>query len=261
MLLPVANLEFNTMKSNIRFAIKSWKGKRPINQDSLSCCFNKNHDFCAVVCDGVGSVAGSEHASKIVSDTFTDVFSKTTQLDMPTAWFKETLNLALANLKAYTDKNNCPAIATTLAILLIVGNKFYCYNIGDTRIYFIRKNKLTHEIKQYSYDHNYKNYLIANEASKETIDANEAKWHALTNFIDASNPAVAKFDANSGTIERKTFFLICTDGLYSWVRDNDKYDLITRLMMPTPLKLSLLMKKAMENGSDDNISGIIVSVK
>lgn len=249
------------MKTRIKFAIKSWKGKRPINQDSLSCSFNLNHDFCAIVCDGVGSVNGSEHASRIVSDTFTNTFAKTKQIDMPTAWFKETLNLALNNLKDFGQKNNCPSIATTLAVLLVIGNKFYCYNIGDTRIYFIRRNKLTHEIKQYSYDHNYKNYLIASEASKETIDANEAKWHALTNYVDASNPTVAKFDANSGTIERKTFFLICTDGLYSYVRDNDKYDLTTRIMMPTPFKLSLLMKKAMANGSDDNVSGILVSVK
>ncbi|MCQ3908659.1 MAG: hypothetical protein MJ200_03860 [Mycoplasmoidaceae bacterium] len=59
--------------------------------------------------------------------------------------------------------------------MLIIGNKFYCYNIGDTRIYSIKKNKLTHEIKQYSYDHNYKNFLIANEASEEEIKASEPR--------------------------------------------------------------------------------------
>ncbi|XQP55274.1 MAG: PP2C family protein-serine/threonine phosphatase [Mycoplasmoidaceae bacterium] len=249
------------MKANIKFAIKSWKGKRPVNQDALGCSFNKDQDFCAIVCDGVGSVSHSEEASKIVSDTFTNSFAKTKDLTMPTAWFKETLKLALTNLKQYADKHNCPTIATTLALLLIIGKKFYCYNIGDTRVYSIKKHKLTHEIKQYSYDHNYKNFLIANDATEEEIKASEPRWHALTHFIDASNPGVAKFDVNSGEITQQTYFLVCTDGLYAYIRDNDKYDIIARIMMPTPMKLSLLMKKAMDNGSDDNVSGILVSVK
>lgn len=249
------------MKTNIKFAIKSWRGKRPINQDSLGCSFNINKDFCAIVCDGVGSVPHSEEASRIVVDTFTNSFSKTKELVSPTTWFKETLQLALANMKMYGQQHNCPEIATTLALLLVIGKKFYSYNIGDTRIYSIRKNKLTHEVKKYSYDHNYKNFLIANDEPNEVIEAAKAKWHSLTNYIDASNPSVAKFDVNSGEITQKTFFLICTDGLYAYVRDNEKYDIVTRVMMPTPFKLTVLMKKAISNGTDDNVSGILVSVK
>lgn len=245
----------------ISFALKSWKGKRPVNQDALACAFNKSKDFCAIVCDGVGSVPRSEEASQVVAKVFIREFERTEKLEMPTAWFRETLKTALLELEDHEEKTQAPGISTTLAMLIICGNKFYCYNIGDTRIYLIRKDKLTHEIKQYSYDHNYKNFLIANEASQEEINANESKWHALTNFIDPSNPALAKFDVNAGEINSKTHFLICTDGLYSYVRDNDKYEWTSRLLMPTPLKLSLLMKRALKNGSDDNISGILVSVQ
>lgn len=248
-------------KKRIKFAIKSWKGKRPINQDSLACAFNHENDFIAIVCDGVGSVKQSEQASKIVANTFADEFIKTTKLESPTAWFKQTLALAMSNLDKYGKEHNCPTIATTLALLMIIDKKFYVYNIGDTRVYAIRKNKLTHEVKKYSYDHNYKNFLIQNEASQETIDANKAKWHALTNFIDASNPKVARFDVNSGTIDQRTYFLICTDGLYGYVRDNAKYDIAARIFCPLPLKMTIMNAMAYKNGSDDNISGIIVSVK
>ena len=102
---------------------------------------------------------------------------------------------------------------------------------------------------------------MQNEASQETIEANKAKWHALTNFIDASNPKVARFDVNSGVIDQRTYFLICTDGLYGYVRDNIKYDIAARIFCPLPLKMTLLNVMAMKHGSDDNISGIIVSVK
>ncbi len=262
MLQHVANLEYNIMKNTrIKFACKSWKGKRPINQDALACSFNKDGDFCAVVCDGLGSVAGSEHASKLVSNVFADAFIKTKNLEKPTPWFKETLRLALNELNNYVIAHNCRPIATTIALLLVIGKKFYSYNIGDTRVFMIKPNDEKKEIKQYSYDHNYKNYLISEEVSEEAFMAAKPKWHSLTNYIDASNPKVAKFDTNSGEINGKTFFLVCTDGLYGYVLDNQKYDIITKLYYPTPLKSSLLNKTAYANGSDDNISGILVTVK
>ncbi|MBQ0045549.1 MAG: serine/threonine-protein phosphatase [Mycoplasma sp.] len=248
-------------KKRIKFAIKSLKGKRPINQDSLACSFNKENDFCGIVCDGVGSVAGSEHASKIVANTFADEFSKTGHIESVTTWFKETLKKAMDALLAFANDNKKPDIATTLALLIIIDKKFYVYNIGDTRVYAFRKHDLTHEVKQYSYDHNYKNFLIANDATPEQLEANKSKWHALTNYIDASNPRVAKFDVNSGSIDQRTYFLICTDGLYGYVRDNTKYDIATRIFCPIPYKMTLLNKNALDNGSDDNVSGILVSVK
>lgn len=249
------------MKKRINFAIKSWKGKRPTNQDSLACAFNKAENFLAVVCDGVGSVKGSEHASRIVAKTFVDNFTITKKIDSPTIWFKESLKDALIALVKYGKEHRCPNIATTLAVLIVIDDKFYTYNIGDTRIYAIKKHKLTHEIKKYSYDHNYKNYLIAHEASEEVLEANRSKWHALTNLVDASNPKIAKFDSNSGKFDQATYFLICTDGLYGYVRDNDKYEIINRIMLPLSTRLALLNKKAIQNGSDDNISGILVSAR
>ncbi|MCQ3908660.1 MAG: protein phosphatase 2C domain-containing protein [Mycoplasmoidaceae bacterium] len=51
----------------------------------MGCSFNLDKDFCAIVCDGVGSVEHSEEASKIVADTFTTSFAKTKNLTMPTA--------------------------------------------------------------------------------------------------------------------------------------------------------------------------------
>ncbi len=78
-------------------------------------------------------------------------------------------------LLAFANDNKKPDIATTLALLIIIDKKFYVYNIGDTRVYAFRKHDLTHEVKQYSYDHNYKNFLIANDATPEQLEANKSK--------------------------------------------------------------------------------------
>ncbi len=232
-----------------------------MNQDSLACSFNKHNDFLAIVCDGVGSVAQSEKASKIIADKFSNTFNATENIASPTLWFKDTLKAAMDDLIKYAQENQCPEISTTIAVLIVIGKKFYTYNIGDTRIYAIRKHKATHEVKKYSYDHNYKNYLLSHNAPEEKIMACKAKWHALTNFIDASNPAAARFEANSGTIDQKTYFLICTDGLYGYVHDNTKYNTIVHSVGPLSWRLGLLNHRALANGSDDNISGILIRVK
>lgn len=72
-----------TKQKRISFAIKSRRGKRDVNQDALVCCYNQNNDFCAVVCDGVGSVRGSEYASNTVANTFADKFELTENMKDP----------------------------------------------------------------------------------------------------------------------------------------------------------------------------------
>ncbi|MCQ3907975.1 MAG: hypothetical protein MJ219_04715 [Mycoplasmoidaceae bacterium] len=79
------------------------------------------------------------------------------------------------NLTTFAKINNEAGISTTLAVLLIVGKKFYTYNIGDTRIYALLTDIAELSIKQYSYDHNYKNYLIASDASDDVLNANANK--------------------------------------------------------------------------------------
>lgn len=249
------------MKKNINFTVKTIKGKRHLNQDALGCAFNKAQNFIAVVCDGVGSVQYSEYASKIAAETFLNEFKKTEKIETPTLWFKQTLKLALDNMSAFAKAHNYPGISTTIAVLIVIGKQFFTYNIGDTRIYAIRKFATSNEIKKYTYDHNYKNFLISRDASQEAILAAKEKWHALTNLLDEANHNLAKFDSNSGRIEQQTYFLIATDGLYAYIHDNDKYNIITSAMLIHPLKLSALIRKAYRNGSDDNISGILVSVK
>ena len=244
------------MKRKINFAIKSKKGLRPINQDNLVCTYNSNDNFMSIVCDGVGSVVGSEYASKVVVDTFMNCFEATSKIYNPTKWFRETLKITLNNLEKVSKAKNLPGIATTLALLIVIDDKFYTFNIGDTRIYKINKQ----EIKQYSYDHNYKNYLISKGVSNKALEAQRNRWYAITNFIDPQNPQLAKFDCNSGDLEKNQYFLICTDGVYSWLNKDIIFKTVNK-PVPLVVKASLLNTKALNADSNDNVSNIIIRVK
>lgn len=244
-------------QNRVIFAIKSRTGKRDVNQDALVCSYNYSDQFIAVVCDGVGSVKGSEYASNTVANTFADEFERTEKIDDVTAWFKQTLAVAIERVDRCSLARKLPGIATTLAVLIIANNKFYSFNIGDTRIYKMDKQGIV----QISYDHNFKNYLIASEASPENIKANEKRWFALTAFIDPSNPKSATWDVNSGDIKEKTMFLLCTDGVYKVLNKQILYDATWgKKGLPLVLRASLLNSKALKLKSNDNVSNIVVKV-
>ncbi len=245
-------------QNRITFAIKSRKGKRDVNQDALVCSYNYSNEFCAVVCDGVGSVKGSEYASNTVANTFADEFEKLEKVKDINAWFKKTLELAMQRVEKCSKSRLLPGIATTLALLIIADRKFYSFNIGDTRIYKIENN----DVLQVSYDHIYKNYLISLNADKETMKKYENKFFALTGFIDPTNPKCATWDLNSGELKDKCMFLICTDGLYKVLSKYDIYHATWKKKgLPLALRSTLLNSKALNKASEDNVSNIIINVK
>lgn len=239
--------------TRINFAIKSRIGKRDVNQDALVCSFNMNDEFCAVVCDGVGSVKGSQYASNIVANTFADEFEKLHKLTKPTEWFRKTLDLALTRVKNCSIIRKLPGISTTLALLIICNKHYYCFNIGDTRVYKISKDN----VKQISYDHIYKNYL-----KDKDVKVDERKLFALTNFIDGDNPKSAVFALNDGIIDSKCMFVLCTDGVYKVLKNQDIYNATwAKKGLPLVLRSSLLNHKAIAKESNDNLSNVLIMVK
>ena len=240
------------------FAIKSRKGERKTNQDCLVCSYNHNEELCVVVSDGMGSVEHSEIAAKIICDVFVTSFERTKNiLADPRPWFNKTLDYALKRIKEIATVKDIKGISATLALLLITRDKFYAFNIGDTRIYAINKEA----IKQYSYDHNYLNYLISKGKTKKEIEEAKKRWFALTNFVDGENPQCARYNLEIGETKKFNYFLVCTDGLYNYVSDAQKMKIINKKGCPLVLKSTLLNSKALSNHSKDNVSNVLVKIK
>lgn len=245
------------MKTKINFAIKSTKGKRPINQDSLICTYNLKGDFIAVCCDGIGSVNKSELASQTICDIFADQFEHTLNIDKPIIWAKKVLALAVEKLKHLSLANNCPNVATTLALLMIVDGKWYACNVGDTRIYGIKNE----QIVQLTIDHNYYNYLLSKKTNIKVLEANRDKWFALTKYIEGGKPQKAVLSVTSGPASDYKYFLISTDGMYGYVETTKMTKVVNIKCLPLVCRSSKLNRLALKYNSTDNVSNIIVSCK
>ena len=229
---------------------------RKSNQDSLTYGFDRNNNLICIVCDGIGSIDGSEYASTFISNFFLNSFLANKDNSIK-VWFAKTLDASITQLKTIAIKKQKLDISTTLAILIIKNNYFYVFNIGDTRIYKVSQNN---QINQLTIDHNFKNYLIQQNASTTVINNNKYRWFSLTSFIDPSNRNAARFYFASGKLSFNSQFILCTDGVYNYVSKNDLLLILNQ--QDTHINKSLMLNKlALENGSKDNVSNIVVQLK
>ena len=245
-------------KEVLNFSIKTHtlKGLRPTNQDAVIFTKGQDKSQLAIIADGIGSLLNSEKCSEIICKVFVDCF-KNRNINNYSKWFKETLQECHCKIVEYSKQNlNNQNIGSTIAVAIVKDNKLSFFHIGDTRIYLIRG----HKVKQLTQDHNYKTFLLRKKASNKELVASMYKWKALTNFIDVMNPKMAIFEANSLTLKKGDFVWLSSDGCYDYVDSKSLKKILSDPKTSLAQKTALLNSLALSNGSNDNLSNIIIKV-
>ena len=236
------------------------KGVMPHNEDALlikgsvmdagSSEQNVSGPFIAAVSDGVSGERSGELASKMCLEMVRDIeYSSEVKLD-------EALLAIHHKLAEYSrsdpDMHNMQA--TLCGIAVDEKNSILMFNVGDSRLYRFRGGR----IKQLSRDQSLVQLLIDEGA----ITSEERKTHVHRNIIFPvfgnlkSAPRVDTVLLEEG-MEYGDLLLLCTDGLSDYVSVLDIEEI---LEMPKNLntRLHLLVNKALENGSKDNITVIAI---
>lgn len=168
------------------------KGKELRSDDSYDTA-TTNSQTIAIVCDGVGSaVAGGEASLKSVSyivDNF-KVHPKAWGIEKTVSKFIDTVNSILYNTSM--AKYNRAEMLTTLALVILEGNRLYGANIGDSSI-FLYRNGVLHKL---SNDHSMQ------ESGYE---------HVLTKVLGLSSSIEPYIFENFVEVGDK--ILLCSDGL------------------------------------------------
>jgi serine/threonine protein phosphatase PrpC len=150
-------------------------------------------------------------------------------------------------------------MGTTCSALLIAGPpenvRGFIAHVGDSRIYLVRQ-KHAHQLTE---DHSLMNELIRRgKIKKEDIDSSPYKQ-----YKNAVTRAVGVYES----VEVDTFdldvlpgdnFLLCSDGLYVYLDDEEMVRFMTMENVPDIPKA--LIDKANGGGGHDNISAICVRV-
>ncbi len=223
---------------------------RKKNEDYCWGGTNNNNDILLVVCDGLGSYEGSHEASKIAVEVFKNSFLNNEYLSKNIKqWFKDNIS------KIKNDFNNLikqqpkyKNMSTTIVLTLIIKKVAYTFWIGDSRAYILKKDN----VYQITKDHNLFNYLKNHNTKEELYIKYKNDLFSITNFIDKEQKEI-EFDFIEHKLKSKDIILLTSDGLHNFIDLENLYQLLKDEQNIEDNK-NLIIKMAIENNSDDNIS-------
>jgi protein phosphatase len=192
------------------------------------------------VADGMGGHAAGEVASALALETLNEAITEGQPLG-------DAFRLANTRVHEMASEPGKQGMGTTLVAVLVDGEEFSIANVGDSRAYLIS----TDGIRRLTEDHSFVAEAMKRGQSEE--EAMATPWRdALTRSI-GTDEEVEVDVFGPFPIEPDAAFLICSDGLYKTLSDEDLHGLFETSSGPRGAAQSLVTA-AFDNGSDDNIS-------
>jgi PPM family protein phosphatase len=226
-----------------------------------------------MVADGMGGHAAGEVASSIAVHEIRDAMNNHREVidryrvDHPGVQAYEILQVLESAVQAACGAVHQRAQAepdkrgmgTTATVLLIAGSpdhlRGFIAHVGDSRVYLARQNQ-SHVLTE---DHSLMNELVRRgKLNREQIDSSPYKQYknAVTRAVGVySSVEVDTFDFDILPGDR---FLICSDGMYAYVDENElPKQLADGEIKEVPKKLVELANKG---GGHDNITAVVIRV-
>lgn len=227
---------------------------RDSNQDQYAIIKDENGLF-AVVCDGIGGHAGGGKASNLVTKFIKKSFKNHPEFIDYTSvknYILELLEKANQNLIKHAIENpQLEGMGTTLVGVYISDSFRVLINIGDSRCYGVKDDQL----ELLSDDHSYVNELV----KLGKITENQAKVHPYRNMLTNALGISDKLHVDISNIDEiYQQYLLCSDGLHGYVKENSISDVLFSDFSITK-KVETLIKKANDVGGFDNVTIVVVS--
>lgn len=242
----------------MRFAVMSHKGMvREMNEDSYNIIAgNQDIPVTFIIADGMGGHNSGEIASKMAVDFISSYILQFMQELSREECIPEVIRevMVKANTDVYRKSLESEAysgMGTTLIMAVAFNNKLFIGHVGDSRAYLIRNGQMT----KITTDHSYIEELVRNGS----LTREEARSHPGKNLITRALGCSEdiQIDFYLSDIMQKDNFLLCTDGLTNMLMENEIKEKIERSDDPVTA-CDELIRRANENGGEDNITVIVI---
>ena len=224
---------------------------RDTNEDSFAYEMVGNC-LCMAVADGVGGEACGEIASSIAVETAMKIFKESLPFvkdrDELPVFLKMVFNKA--NVKILHDcleNRERMGMCTTLTLAVLKGTELTLAHIGDTRGYLLHGSELI----KLTEDHNEAGRLV----KQGVITEEEAKCHPgrsrLFKVLGENqylNPDIYSYNISYGDL-----VFLCSDGLYSFMSNEEFIECAVERRNPESI-CSKLIEHALKGNSSDNIT-------
>jgi serine/threonine protein phosphatase PrpC len=225
------------------------RGVKPINQDFMGSLIPQEPSLSAkgivlAMADGISSSQVSQIASQTAISGFLDDYYCTSE-----SWsVKSSVQKVVRSINSwlFAQTRNSPyryekdkGYICTFSALILKSNTAHLFHSGDTRIYRLSGGQL----EQLTEDH------------RRVVSA-DVSYLSRALGIDQA----LEIDYQSQSIEKGDIFIICTDGVYEFI-DGQKISQQIAMAESLDLAANAIIKQALTQGSDDNLSIQIVRVE
>ncbi len=222
-----------------------WQGGKRTekNQDSLALCqmvVRRKRCLMAVVCDGIGSLPESEKISGFVTEQLINWFFGRGACVIGT--MKGGLIKNIVKRRLYRIRGDiCNGIkercGCTLSMLLICENRYWIWNLGDSRIYRSRRRRTK--------------LLTKDDVQKGMLTRclGSFKWQGVS--------------FKTGHVMQNDVFIVCSDGFYHRFSEKEMRMIMTARISCEEQAQRLLreaVQRLRAKGETDDISAIYIKV-
>lgn len=215
----------------------------------------KNKGCLLALADGMGGHNSGEVASELALAVFTEAYFSRNGNPCKSLRYA----LKKANDIVFEASLSDPKYAgmgTTITAVAVIGNSLYLAHIGDSRAYLFEKNSFSRLSKDQT--------VVQQLVDAGQITEAEAIGHPERNVLLTAlgtKPSVAgdvwKADT---TLGEENILLICSDGLYDLVADEDIFAIINAAASIEAAAYDLI-SEAKKRGGHDNITVLLATKK
>jgi serine/threonine protein phosphatase PrpC len=215
-----------------------------------------------VVADGMGGHSHGEEASRLAikcmiqavipdiigSDLINDDFILETLVE-GVQWANRTVH--------ESSQKNGAEMGTTITAALVFDGTVYIVNVGDSRTYVYHDRE--GQLVQVTRDHS----LVARLVEAGAISRDEVYTNPNRNKVyrGLGDKDTVKVDWFTLPVAAGDYLLLCSDGLWEMVRDQEIERIMQKCAGHPPQASAALVKAALKGGGSDNISAIVVRVE
>lgn len=225
---------------------------RSMNQDSIFFSDKGigNLPNLYIVADGMGGHKAGDYASAHAVSWFVE-YVKECQYKNPITILKT--GIAKVNdmlLKKAHENMELRGMGTTFVAAVLLEDKMYVANIGDSRLYVIGE-----EAKQITLDHS----LVEELIRTGQLERRKVRFHPekniITRALGTGNEAIPDFFEI--ILQKNEKVLLCSDGLTNMVEDDEIKDIVMQKQFVNKI-CDQLIERANYYGGKDNIGVVVV---
>jgi PPM family protein phosphatase len=208
----------------------------------------------AVIADGMGGYEGGQEASRLAVETVRQMYDQQFNSD-PQTTLIAAFAAAHENIQRYAVEHpEFHGMGTTCTAASIVGPQLYFAHVGDSRLYLVRGET----VSRLTRDHSYVGRLVESGVVRSEDAESHPQRHILTAALGSGREVDPDFPAAPLALEENDSLLLCTDGLWSLVSEQE---ISAAIGANTPADAcAVLVKMALDRGGPDNVTVLVLRI-